>query len=77
MDALVKLRKKISNESLQERDVTKPTHRYYSHPHHMKVVEAIHDGNYLDSPERLEPPKELAESGLPLPALQQLSTQQL
>ncbi len=77
MDALVKLRKKISNESLQERDGTKPTHRYYSHLHQMRVVEPIHHGTYLDSPERLEPPKELAKSGLPLPALQQLSTQQL
>jgi NAD(P)H-quinone oxidoreductase subunit K len=69
MDALVKLRKKIANESLQERDLTKPVHRYYSQIHQMKMVEPIHDGAYLDTPERLEPPQAIAQSGLPLPPL--------
>ena len=67
MDAIVKLRKKIANESLQERYKTEQTHRYYTRPHSMKVVPPIHDGNYLESPERQTPAKELVEAeGLPL-----------
>jgi len=37
IDAIIKLRKKISNESMQERDQIKQTHRYYSTTHNMKV----------------------------------------
>jgi NAD(P)H-quinone oxidoreductase subunit K len=71
MDAIVKLRKKISNESFQERHVTEPTHRYYSHSHQMRVVAPIHDGRYLDTSERQAPSKEMAQAaGLPLPQLQ-------
>lgn len=67
MDAIVKLRKKISNDSLQERKITEQSHRYYSRMHEMKVVPTIHDGQYLEASERQAPPKELAEaSGMPL-----------
>lgn len=67
MDALIKLRKKISNESVQERSKTEQTHRYYSRMHGMKVTKPISDGNYLDAPERQAPPQELAEAvGLPI-----------
>lgn len=52
MDAIVKLRKKIANESIQERQLTEQTHRYYSRPHAMKSVPEIHDGVYLESPAR-------------------------
>jgi len=38
IDAIIKLRKKISNESMQERDQIKQTHRYYSTTHNMKVI---------------------------------------
>jgi len=61
MDALIKLRKKISNESMQERPRTEQIHRYYSRMHGMKVVKPINDGVYLDAPERQSPPKGLAE----------------
>lgn len=67
MDALIKLRKKISNETVQERQKTEQTHRYYSRMHQMKVVEPISDGRYLDAPERQAPPQEFAEAvGLPI-----------
>jgi len=62
IDAIIKLRKKITNESMQERDQIKQTHRYYSTTHNMKVVEPILDGKYLQSPTRGAPPKELMEA---------------
>ncbi len=38
-DAIIKLRKKVSNETIQERStVMEQTHRYYSTPHNMKAV---------------------------------------
>lgn len=70
MDAIVKLRKKIANESFQEEEKRQPTHRYYSRPHRMKVVSPIHDGQYLKTSERQVPPPEIASSGLP--TIQQL-----
>lgn len=70
MDAIIKLRKKIANESLQERSNTRPTHRYYSIPHSMKAVQSTHTGEYLRSPFREKPPTVLAEEmGVPLPEL--------
>ncbi|MBF2005060.1 MAG: NADH-quinone oxidoreductase subunit NuoB [Chlorogloeopsis fritschii C42_A2020_084] len=72
IDGIIKLRKKIANESIQERQVTQQTHRYHSISHQMKVVSPINDGQYLKSPQREAPPKELIEAvGLPLPLLQQ------
>ncbi|NET33878.1 MAG: NADH-quinone oxidoreductase subunit B [Cyanothece sp. SIO1E1] len=70
-DAIVKLRKKIANESMQERGYTQQTHRYYSIAHGMKVVPPILTGKYLQSDMRQSPPKELMESmGMPVsPAL--------
>jgi NAD(P)H-quinone oxidoreductase subunit K len=70
MDAIVKLRKKIANESFQEEQKRQPTHRYYSRPHRMKIVSPIHDGEYLKTSERQVPPPEIASSGLP--TIQQL-----
>ena len=71
MDAIIKLRKKIGNESIQERHIAQQTHRYYSRMHTMKAVEAVHDGQYLASPQRLAPPPELAPGyDLPLPTAQ-------
>ena len=49
MDALVKLRKKIANESMQERGLLNQTHRYYSTTHSMKVVSPILTGAYLQT----------------------------
>lgn len=68
MDAMVKLRKKIANNSLQERAALNQTHRYYSTTHKMKVVPEILDGKYLQSDTRYNPPKELTEAmGMPVP----------
>lgn len=71
-DAIIKLRKKVSNESLQERaTVLEQTHRYYSTRHNMKVVEPILNGTYIQSETRQAPPRELAEAmGMPLPAME-------
>jgi NAD(P)H-quinone oxidoreductase subunit K len=68
IDAIIKLRKKIANESIQERGQIKQKHRYYSTTHNMKVVEPILTGKYLQSPTRQAPPKELMEAmGMPIP----------
>jgi len=68
IDAIIKLRKKISNESIQERGMLQQTHRYYSTTHTMKVVEPILTGKYLQSGTREAPPKELMEAmGMPIP----------
>ncbi|MBP0021588.1 MAG: photosynthetic/respiratory NAD(P)H-quinone oxidoreductase subunit K [Cyanobacteria bacterium SBLK] len=68
MDAIVKLRKKVANESIQERaTVLQQTHRYYSTTHNMKVVDPILTGEYLASPTRKAPPQELAAAmGMPV-----------
>ncbi|MFM9266842.1 photosynthetic/respiratory NAD(P)H-quinone oxidoreductase subunit K [Tychonema sp. BBK16] len=68
IDAIIKLRKKIANDSMQERGNLLPTHRYYTRPHKMKVVDDILDGKYLSIPGRIAPPKELTEAmGMPVP----------
>lgn len=68
MDAIIKLRKKIADESMQEREQQKQTHRYYSTTHNMKAVPQILTGKYLQSGTRQTPPPELAEAmGLPVP----------
>ena len=71
MDAIIKLRKKISNDSIQERAKLQQVHRYYSTTHKMKVVPDILTGKYLQAPTREAPPQELAAAfGLPVPALE-------
>ncbi|PSB05023.1 NADH-quinone oxidoreductase subunit B [Merismopedia glauca CCAP 1448/3] len=68
MDAIVKLRKKVANESLQEQALYKQTHRFYSTTHEMKVVEPILTGKYLETQSRKTPPQELTEAmGMPVP----------
>ncbi|KOP23413.1 NADH dehydrogenase [Hapalosiphon sp. MRB220] len=75
IDAIIKLRKKIADESIQERHITEQTHRYYSISHQMKVISPILDGQYLRSAERQNPSSEIAEAtGLPLPLKLQEST---
>lgn len=68
-DALVKLRRKVANESIQERaSVREQTHRYYSINHNLKTVPPILTGKYLSSPTRQTPPRELTEAmGMPIP----------
>lgn len=68
IDAIVKLRKKIANDSLQERERIGQTNRYYSITHQMKVVEPILTGEYLKSESRQAPPAQLTEAmGMPVP----------
>ncbi len=78
-DAIIKLRKKVSNESLQERvAVMEQTHRYYSTTHNMKAVQPILTGKYVQSQTRKAPPKELAEAmGMPLPAIESAATEEV
>jgi len=79
IDAIIKLRKKIANESIQERSPIQQTHRYYSTTHNMKAMEAILTGSYLQSATRQAPPKELTEAiGLPVPpALQSAQKEEI
>ena len=79
IDAIIKLRKKISNESMQERGQIKQTHRYYSTAHNMKVAEPTFTGKYLQSPTRQAAPKELTEAiGMEVPpALQSAQTEEI
>jgi NAD(P)H-quinone oxidoreductase subunit K len=68
MDAITKLRKKIANESLQERGNRGQTHRYYTISHNLKSVPAIHTGAYLRSADRYSPPAAVTEAiGMPIP----------
>ena len=60
MDAIIKLRKKIANESMQERGTLVQTHRYYSTIHKMRVVAPIHDGVYLQEGKYERVPTEIA-----------------
>lgn len=70
MDAIIKLRKKIANESLQERHIQRPTHRYYTIPHQMKTLPIANTGEYVRSQFYQKPPEALAEErGIPLPEL--------
>ena len=74
--AIIKLRKKIANESMQERTPIKQTHRFYSTTHNMKAVRPILTGAYLQSATRQAPPKELAEAiGMPVPPALQSAVQ--
>lgn len=68
IDAIIKLRKKIANDSMQERGNLQPTHRYYTRGHNLKVVDEILTGKYLQSGTREVAPKELTEAiGMPVP----------
>jgi NAD(P)H-quinone oxidoreductase subunit K len=72
MDAIIKLRKKMSNEDLLERGNLQQTHRFHSTTHEMKAVPPILTGAYLTTESRQSPPRELAEAfGMPLPAVLQ------
>lgn len=72
IDAIIKLRKKISTETVQDRGAIAQSHRYYTVNHQMTATPDILTGNYLRSETRQAPPKELMESlGMPMPELQQ------
>ena len=46
-DAVIKLRKKVSNESVLERNKTEQTHRYFTIEHNMNLVFSENTGEYL------------------------------
>ena len=46
-DAVIKLRKKVSNESVLERSKTEQTHRYFTVEHKMNIVFSENTGEYL------------------------------
>jgi NAD(P)H-quinone oxidoreductase subunit K len=49
-DAVIKLRKKVGNESVAERHRLKATHRYCTIPHQLREVEPQITGAYLAAP---------------------------
>ncbi|NJL40896.1 MAG: NADH-quinone oxidoreductase subunit NuoB [Leptolyngbyaceae cyanobacterium SM1_4_3] len=78
IDAIIKLRKKISNESVQERGLVGQTHRYHTISHHLNLVPDVLTGKYLQAESRQAPPKELMEAmGMPItPALQEVEKEE-
>lgn len=68
IDAIVKLRKKVATESMQDRAYTMQTHRFYERTHALKPVPPILTGQYLQTGGHSTPPRELMEAmGVPLP----------
>ena len=47
-DAVIKLRKKVGNESILERSKTEKTHRYFTIEHNMELVFSENSGEYLN-----------------------------
>ena len=47
-DAVIKLRKKVGNESILERTKTEQTHRYITVDHEMNLVFSKNTGEYLN-----------------------------
>ena len=47
-DAVIKLRKKVGNESILERRKTEQTHRYITVDHEMNLVFSENTGEYLN-----------------------------
>ena len=52
-DAVIKLRKKVANESISERSKITQTHRYLTIPHKMKRTESKVNGQYLKAKTQL------------------------
>ena len=47
-DAVIKLRKKVGNESILERTKAEQTHRYFTLDHQMNIVFSENTGEYLN-----------------------------
>ncbi|MEB3337873.1 MAG: NADH dehydrogenase subunit K [Leptolyngbyaceae bacterium] len=79
IDAIIKLRKKIANDSIQDRGRIGQTHRFYTVAHEMKVVEPILTGAYLKTATRQQAPQELVEAAaMPVsPALQAVEKEEV
>ncbi len=52
-DAVIKLRKKVANESISERSKITQTHRYLTIPHKLKRVDSKVNGQYLNAKTQL------------------------
>ena len=78
-DAIIKLRKKVSTESIVDQARLDQTHRYYTVKHELKPVPPILTGTYLKSGTREAPPKELVEAiGVPVsPVLEETEQQEV
>lgn len=61
VDAVIKLRKKVAQEDLSDRNNQKQNHKYFSLKHKFYRTNKYHDGLYLQSPNRQTPPKELTD----------------
>ncbi len=48
-DAVIKLRKKVGNESFNEREKVSQTHRYFTVSHQMKRIDPSINGSYLNA----------------------------
>jgi len=66
-DAVIKLRKKVANESVSDRRQLQQTHRYYTVKHAMKPVDPKVTGAYLQAETQIAALQPGA--GLPMPAL--------
>ncbi len=58
-DAVIKLRKKVGNESFTEREKIAPKHRYFTISHQMKRIDPLVTGSYLNA----ESQKEALQAG--------------
>ena len=55
IDAVIKLRKKVAQENLADRDQFAPIHRYHTVEHKMTMVNKIHPGSYMQLESRKLP----------------------
>ena len=55
IDAVIKLRKKVAQENLADRDQFAPIHRYHTVEHKMAMVNKIHPGSYMQLESRKLP----------------------
>lgn len=62
IDAIIKLRKKVSQEDFSDRKYQKQIHRYKTVSHKLVQTRKVHDGFYLQSPTRQNPPKQLTNT---------------
>ena len=59
-DAVIKLRKKVGNESILERNKAQQTHRYFTVKHNMNLIFSKNTGEYLNK----QPKKSIDSSNL-------------
>jgi len=57
IDAVIKLRKKVSQEEIQTRDLKQQQHRFYTTSHKWIFVKPINTGKYLQQKDRQSPPQ--------------------